>query len=79
MKAVEEIYEYYKAAHNEETPVSEEQYEAMEKLVSFLHSVDIDANLSGKIFGLAAEYARSAEKNGFTTGFMLGIRIMMEK
>ena len=69
MKAVEEIYEYYKAAHNEETPVSEEQYEAMEKLVSFLHSVDIDAT----------EYARSAEKNGFTTGFMLGIRIMMEK
>lgn len=82
METIETIFENYKAAHNEETPVTAGQQAGLQELVYILEEVaqaDREEYRKQQIFfDKAAVYARESEKSGFITGFKMAVSIMRE-
>lgn len=81
MKAVEQIFEDYKAAHIENTKMSECQYEALEEMSAIVAShEDTEARLAlGQLFDAGVNYGREAEKNGFIVGFNLAMGLVLNR
>ena len=83
MKAIEQIYENYKASQNEETPYSEEQKKEFDKLSDVLDraipgDVPEDYRKQQQIFDSSVAFSRASEKAGFILGFKLAMEIMQE-
>lgn len=83
MKAIEQIYENYKAGQNEETPYSEEQKKKFDKLSDVLDRVipgDVpeDYRKQQQIFDSSVAFSRASEKAGFILGFKMAMEIMQE-
>ena len=83
MKAIEQIYENYKASQNEETPYSEEQKREFDKLSEILDrifsgEVPEDYRKQQQIFESSVAFSRASEKAGFILGFKMAIEIIQE-
>ena len=82
MNMIEHIYELEKAAFAEETPMSEKQRQANEAMEAASHELmEVDPVYAGQVedfFGMAAEYGRESEKNGFVWGFKVAMNLMAE-
>lgn len=83
MKAIEQIYENYKASQNEETPYSEEQKREFDKLSVTLDKVfqgeiQEDYRKQQQIFESSVAFSRASEKAGFILGFKMAIEIIQE-
>ena len=77
MKTIENIYENYKAANNEETPVSKEVTDTFDKMMERIDAID-NAKFHQEIFDSVVAYARAYEKNGFVEGFKMAFSIFRE-
>lgn len=73
-KAIEGIYEGWKAQHNEETPRSAEQEQAYLDMERYSEANDSDM----VFFNKAVAFARASEKAGFEFGFKMAISLMNE-
>lgn len=83
MKAIEQIYENYKASFDEEAPYSQEQKEEFDNLSDILDKaipgdVPEDYRKQQQIFESSVAFSRASEKAGFVLGFKMAMEIMQE-
>lgn len=83
METIETIFENYKAAHNEETEMTEGQRAKLEALNKFLGNLTPEEKESSfdewqTFFDDAIAYARESEKSGFLIGFKMAVNVMRE-
>lgn len=83
MKAIETIFENYKAGYNEETPYTQGQQKCFDAFSDVIEKVFADNDTKiyfeqQSVFEKAVAYARASEKSGFILGFKMAMNIMQE-
>lgn len=83
MDTIETIFENWKEAYNEETPLTEEQQAELDAITCILGEViPINSKEAHRqqqlVLDNAVGYARESEKAGFILGFRMAMNLMSE-
>lgn len=76
-ETIEQLFENYKASHNEETPQTREQATATEEFEQIMFSAQ-GTDITQPAYSKAIELSRASEKAGFILGFKMAMNLMCE-